>query len=396
MQKGDKVARDRRPKAATDKQATPAQPAASVSTVIRPEDCYPSHPDREAICAAYFGIPAEQLVFAWTPKHVPGWLRPVWDLWALYMVQRPNTPLNLRNVTHEIIPHPRDIHDGLWIVRMWDRINWYFSHPDGRYEVYDLKRRRRQWDGLEWRLHLMKCWIRNEPRGLPPGLQPSTDYPDHDTLRIRISPATRTLEPTNARYDPIANAVWLPHTDKVPAPPSAEWDPRDVGPVPPDPPAQLVFEHVAAAGFTIVDGVPVAGDITDMSDDPLEWPNSPEFLEFMSVRIPQNVFVEGILRHREPLHEHDMAFFRQWPEIPRERAAKSGIAISNSNVPLKHFASLLWIDRVGDEWRLFRQAVRIATGYPLGAARTWPIVGHTLEWLDKPIVRRSIFEDAWA
>ena len=304
IQKGDKVARDRRPKAATDKQATPAQPAASVPTVIRPEDCYPSHPDREAICAAYFGIPADKLVFAWTPKHVPGWLRPVWDLWALYMVQRPNTPLNLRNVTHEIIPHPRDVQDGLW--------------------------------------------------------------------------------------------MWLPHTDKGPAPPSAEWDPRDVGPVPPDPPAQLVFEHVAAAGFTVVDGVPVAGDITDMSDDPLEWPNSPEFLEFMSVRIPQNVFVEGILRHREPLHEHDMAFFRQWPEIPRERAAKSGIAISNSNVPLKHFASLLWIDRVGDEWRLFRQAVRIATGYPLGAARTWPIVGHTLEWLDKPIVERSIFEDAWA
>ena len=381
---------------ATDKQATPAQPAASVPTVIRPQDCYPSHPDRAQICAAYFGIPADKLVFAWTPKHVPGWLRPVWDLWALYMVQRPNTPLNLRNVTHEIIPHPRDVQDGLWIVRMWDRINWYFSHPDGRYEVYDLKRRRRQWDGLEWRLHLLKCWIRNEPRGLPPGLQPSTDYPDHDTLRIRISPATRTLEPTNARYDPIANAVWLPHTDKGPAPPSAEWDPRDVGPVPPDPPPQLVFEHVATAGFTIVDGVPVAGDITDMSDDPLEWPNSPEFLEFMSVRIPQNVFVEGILRHREPLHEHDMAFFRQWPEIPRERAAKSGIAISNSNVPLKHFASLLWIDRVGDEWRLFRQAVRIATGYPLGAARTWPIVGHTLEWLDKPIVERSIFEDAWA
>ena len=380
---------------ATDKQATPTQPAASVPTVIRPQDCYPSHPDRAQICAAWYGITAEQLVFAWTPKHVPGWLRPAWDLWALYMVPRPNTPLNLRNVTHEIIPHPRDVKDGLWIVRMWDRVNWYFSHPDGRYEAYDLKRRRRQWDGLEWRLHLLKCWIRNEPRGLPPALQPSTDYPDHATLRIRISPATRSFEPTNARYDPIANAVWLPHTDDGPAQPSAEWETPDIGPIPPQPPPQLVFEHVAAAGFTIVDGVPVAGNITDMSDDPLEWPNSPEFLKFMSVRIRQDVFVESILRHRMPLHEHDMLFFKRFPEIPRERAARSGIAISNSNVPLKNFASVLWIDRVGDEWRLFRQAALITTGYPLGAARTWPLMGYNLEWLDKPIVERSIFDDKW-
>ena len=381
---------------ALDKQATPAQPAASEPTVIRLQDCYPSHPDRAQICAAYFNIPAEQLVFAWTPRHVPGWLRPAWDLWALYMVPRPNMPLNLRNVTHEIIPHPKDVKDGLWIVRMWDRINWYFSHPDGRYEVYDLKRRRRQWDGLEWRLHLLWCWIRNEPRGLPPGLQPSTDYPDHTTLRIRISPATRALETTNARYDPVANAVWLPHTDKGPAPSSADWETPDIGPVPPDPPPQLVFEHVAAAGFEIVDGLPVAGNITDMSDDPLEWPDSEEFLAFMSVRIPQNVFVEGILRHRKPLHEDDMLFFSRFPEVPRERAARSGTTIANSNVPLKNFASVLWIDRVGDEWRLFRQTALMTTGYPLGAARTWPIVGHTLEWLDKPIVERSIFDDVWA
>ena len=323
-----------------------------------------------------FDIAHEKLVYAWQPKRVPPLLQPLWTLWCIYMIPRHDTPLNIRHDTGEIIPHPKDVSDGLLIIRLWDLMAWYTGHPDGRYELYDLKRRRRQWDGLEWRLHLLKCWIRNEPRGLPPGLQPKGDPPDHVTFRERISPATKDLKTTDARYDPVANAVKVPHTTKAP-PPSVEWEPDDVGRLPLGQPPQLVFEHVLSA------------------DDPSGHPDNVSFLEFMRVKIEQDVLVEALLRHRQPLNEADMLFFDQWPEIPSQRAAQSGMSVSDWSAPLKDWNAVLWIDRIDNEWRLFRQAVYGPTGMPLGAARTWPIVDHNLEWLDKPIVRRPLWQDAW-
>ena len=322
-------------------------------------------------------ITEEALVYAWQPKRVPPVLRPLWTIWCLYMIPRPDTPLNIRHDTGEIIPHPKDVSDGLWIVRLWDIMAWYTGHPDGRYELYDLKRRRRQWDGLEWRLHLLKCWIRNEPRGLPPGLQPKGDPPDHVTFRERISPATKDIETSDARYDPVANAVKVPHTSTEAPPPSVEWEPCDVGLLPQGQPSQLVFEHVLSA------------------DDPSGHPDNVSFTEFMRVKIEQDVLVEALLRHRQPLNEADMLFFKQWPEIPRHRAAQSGMGVSGWTTPLKDWNAVLWIDKIDDEWRLFRQAVYGPTGTPLGAAHTWPITDHNLEWLDKPIVRRPITQDAW-
>ena len=134
-------------------------------------------------------------------------LRPLRDLWFRWMLPLGDVPLNLSLDPPQIIAHPRTATDGLKIVRFFDLIDWYLSHPDGRYELYDLKRRRRQFDGFEWRLHLLRCWVRNEPCGLPPGLRRSTDYPDHNTLRARISPTTASFVPGPARYDTARNAV---------------------------------------------------------------------------------------------------------------------------------------------------------------------------------------------
>ena len=312
-------------------------------------------------------IPFEDLVFAWKPAHVPAFLKPLYDIWASWMIPRPGAPLNISPDTGQRIPHPREAKDGMAIIRILDRIDWSFTHPDARYELYDLKLRRRQYDGLEWRLHKLRCWIRNEPYGLPPGLRPSTDYPNHADLRAHISPATANFVPTDKRYDPVGNAVtgrWFNPRD--PFCETAEWEPCDVGPIPPEHPPQLVFEHIPAVG-------------------PPDSRDHAGFTNWVTESTLEKYFVEGLLRHRKAPEPWDMAFFDAWPEIPRDRAGVFSMPLTGVNLPLNRWACCNWIDRVGGEWRLFRQAVWGENGYPLGAARTWPITGENLAWLDRPL-----------
>ncbi|WP_419906199.1 hypothetical protein [Hoeflea sp.] len=80
-----------------------------------------------------------------------------------------------------------------------DILNWFLGHPDGRYEICDLKRRRRGHGGLEWRL-----------------------------AHARMPDPERALRP----------AARPAHAN--------DWEMADVGPIPPEPPPQLVFEHVPA------------------------------------------------------------------------------------------------------------------------------------------------------
>ena len=293
-------------------------------------------------------------------------LRPLRDLWFRWMLPLGDVPLNLKLDPPQIIAHPRAATDGLKIVRIFDLIDWYLSHPDGRYELYDLKRRRRQFDGFEWRLHLLWCWVRNEPCGLPPGLRPSTDYPDHDNLRARISPATASFVPGPARYDTAHNAVpgrWSRpgHLSAI-----ALWTGAEVGPIPLEQPPQLIFEHVPAV---------TSPDISDDSD----------VMRWVSEFTLEHHFVDALLRHRRPPQADDMKFLDAWPEIPRDYAGVLSVPLTSTDIPLNQWTSVVWVDRVGSEWRLFRQPIYGLTGYPLGAACTWPIVGRNLKWLDNPI-----------
>ena len=293
-------------------------------------------------------------------------LRPLRDLWFRWMLPLGDVPLNLSLDPPQIIAHPRTATDGLKIVRIFDLIDWYLSHPDGRYELYDLKCRRRQFDGFEWRLHLLRCWVRNEPCGLPPGLRPSTDYPDHDTLRARISPATASFVPGPARYDTARNAVpgrWFRpgHLSAI-----ALWTGAEVGPIPLEQPPQLIFEHVPAV---------TSPDISDDSD----------VMRWVSEFTLEHHFVDALLRHRGPPQPHDMKFLDAWPEIPRDYAGVLSVPLTGADIPLNQWTSVVWVDRVGSEWRLFRQAIYGLTGYPLGAACTWPITARNMKWIARPI-----------
>ena len=289
-------------------------------------------------------------------------LRDAWNGWTATPAGTPEPGFGPPQNVH----HPRDATQGPWIIRLWDRIDWYLTLPDARHELYDLKLRRRRFDGLEWRLHLLRCRIRNEPRGLPPGLQPSTNYPGHDELRARISPATIGFTPAPARYDPAANGVAGRHFDPYHPSPAAAWTFEDVGPVPPEQPPQLVFEHIPAA---------VCPDRDD----------GKAFIAWIRQRTLQERLVDALLRHRHPLQPHEMPFFDAWPEIPREHASRVNVPLTTAGVPLGGWMSVLWVDRLGEEWRVFRQAVNGLTGYPLGAACTWPVTGENLEWLEHPV-----------
>ena len=331
-------------------------------------------PERYAIWGR-LGVPFGDLDFGRNPPRDPGGMTPLrrilWrgvgptrTLWARWMLPSGDIPRNLNLDTLEIIPRPHDATGGLKILRLFDLIDWYLTHPDGRYELYDLKRRRRRFDGLEWRLHRLRCRIRNKPHGLPPGLRPDTNAPDHAALRARISPATAGFTPSNARYDPVINAVsgrWFTpgHISEI-----AMWTSDDVGPVPCAQPPQLVFEHVHAV---------TKPKINDTA----------AFMRWVSDSTLEERFVAAMLDLRQPPETSApaRAFFDAWPEIPRTHAGIVSTPLSASDVTLQSWPCCIWVDRVAEEWRLFRQPIS-GTGYPLGATCSWVITESNQERLE--------------
>ena len=357
--------------AAADRSQTTPLPA--LSATERAEiDKRGWSPERYTIWGR-LGVPFGDLDFGRKPPRDPAKMaatsrilwrssNPARRLWAHWMLPPGNIPLNLDPDTLQIIPRPHAATGGLKILRFFDLVDWYLTHPDGRYELYDLKRRRRRFDGLEWRLHLWRCWIRNEPYGLPPGLQPSSDYPDHATLRGRISPATIGFVPSDTRYDPVNNAVpgrWFTpgRISEV-----AMWNSQDVGPIPPGQPPQLVFEHVPAV---------IRPDNDDEADDLMRWVGDSTL---------QQWFVAALLDLRQPPETSSsaMAFLDAWPEIPRRHAGIVSTPLCASDIPLHAWPACVWVNRVGDAWRLFRQPIS-GLGYPLGAACSWPITERNQE-----------------
>ena len=129
----------------------------------------------------------------------------------------------------------------------------------------------------------------------------------------------------------------------------------------------MIFEHVPAVA---------SPDIPDDAD----------VMRWVSEFTLEHHFVDALLRHRRAPQPPDMKFLDAWPEIPRDHAGIVTIPLINSDVPLNQWTSVVWVDRVGTEWRLFRQAIYGLTGYPLGAASTWPITLRNLKWLDRPII----------
>ncbi len=357
--------------AAADRSQTTPLPA--LSATERAEiDKRGWSPERYTIWGR-LGVPFGDLDFGRKPPRDPAKMaalrrilwrssNPARRLWAHWMLPPGNIPLNLDPDTLQIIPRPHAATGGLKILRLFDLVDWYLTHPDGRYELYDLKRRRRRFDGLEWRLHLWRCWIRNQPYGLPPGLQPSSDYPDHATLRGRISPATIGFVPSDTRYDPVNNAVpgrWFTpgRISEV-----AMWNSQDVGPIPPGQPPQLVFEHVPAV---------IRPDNDDEADDLMRWVGDSTL---------QQWFVAALLDLRQPPETSSsaMAFLDAWPEIPRRHAGIVSTPLCASDIPLHAWPACVWVNRVGDAWRLFRQPIS-GLGYPLGAACSWPITERNQE-----------------
>ncbi|WP_419906200.1 hypothetical protein [Hoeflea sp.] len=60
--------------------------------------------------------------------------------------------------------------------------------------------------------------------------------------------------------------------------------------------------------------------------------------------------------------------------------------LAGAGLPLAAFCAVMWVDRVGDERRVFRRAVYAETGYPLGAAISFPVVRDNLRWLERPVI----------
>ena len=124
------------------------------------------------------GVPWEQLDFGrkppLDPARLPRWLRPLWTatlplrrLWVRVMLPPGDIPLNMMPYTMEIIPRPHDATEGSWLLRKWDILDWYLSHPGDRYIVYYLKLRRRRESILRWRL---RAWLWGRAPGRPPWL----------------------------------------------------------------------------------------------------------------------------------------------------------------------------------------------------------------------------------
>ncbi len=124
------------------------------------------------------GVPWEQLDFGrkppLDPARLPRWLRPPWTatlplrrLWVRVMLPPGDIPLNMMPYTMEIIPRPHDATEGSWLLRKWDILDWYLSHPGDRYIVYYLKLRRRRESILRWRL---RAWLWGRAPGRPPWL----------------------------------------------------------------------------------------------------------------------------------------------------------------------------------------------------------------------------------
>ena len=215
------------------------------------------HPDDPDSVRGSLGVPLEALDFGRRPPRdpatLPRWWRRSWKatapvraLWADWMLPRGQVPLNLRPWTLETIPRPHDAVQGNRIVRLWDIIDWYLTHPDGRYDIYARKLRQRAQNLPAWRLHRLRAHLRGQAPGPPPWLRPTDDTPDHDALRARLSPRTAHLAPTGDRYDIRANAVTVPLHDKPPE--TAHWITRDIGRTPHEHPPHLTFEHVASPG----------------------------------------------------------------------------------------------------------------------------------------------------
>ena len=323
------------------------------------------HPDDPDSVRGSLGVPLEALDFGrrHTPRNpttLPRWLRRSWKatapvriLWADWMQPRGQVPLNLRPWTLETIPRPHDATTGNRIVRLWDIIDWYITHPDGRYDIYARKLRQRAQNLPAWRLHRLRAHLRGQASGSPPWLRPTDDTPDHDALRTRLSPRTAHLAPTGDRYDIRANAVTVPLHNKPPE--TAHWTTRDISRTPREHPPHLTFEHVA-------------------SPEPLDTDND-DLRQTEQIAL-QTAMVSGLLhlsRTPEP-GSTVAAFLEHWPEIPRHHAGAAWSGLSPAPLPLKQWDACIWVDDLDGAPRLFRQPVG-ANGYPLGAALSWPMNG---------------------
>lgn len=274
------------------------------------------------------------------------WLGPPGDL-----------PINLDPATFQRIPHPRDAQDSPWILRAWDRLDWYLSHPADRYFVYGHKRRTREAhppliptrDGL-------KLW--SEPQPVPPS---------HDELRRRISPDTTDVLGTGDAYNPDRNSVSISWSlDPAVA---AEWSVSEIGPIPIGQPRHLIFEQVRSAAMK-------EQEFADGDEAHHRWRK--RYHSFLA----QQALVQNLLTSGQPIEGSSLvsAFLEAWPQIPRDHVSALRGSCSAAQLPLRHWTACLWAEELDGGLRLCRQVLG-AGGVPLGAARTWPIEGKARQWL---------------
>ena len=262
-------------------------------------------------------------------------------------------PVNLAPWTWKLLPRPHDLSYRSPLLKLWDRLDWYLSHPADRYQVFAAKRARRRESSIAWGMRRISTRLRGTAPLAPDWMTPERQT--HADLIKRIMPMAADLPPGGDRYDPLQNGI--PASEDRPQfhsseEPSALWLPKDLGPYPADHPKRLVFEH-----RTGVSGA---------------W----LFLAANVIRVGSEDWLQGLKSTAEiPCVA---GFFDAWPEIPIDNRAADPGGLGRY-IPLSYWPAAVWIDTLRGHHRLFRQPVS-PIGIPLGPAISCPCPDHvTLE-----------------